>query len=450
MPLSRHRILLALILLGNALAFAGVDLVSQALTAALCVALVWDLKRMPPFPREAGWLLGALGFLYFLQLVPLPQGLRALLQPGYVDVMPTGWAPLSLAPWVTLEMAAHTVLLLILALVASRMAGTRSGVPALMLLIAATGVFSAVLGLISEGADTSTVLFFRNNVQGGSPYGAFVNRNHFAQAMEISMPAAMVFLAFALRRLPHPGATRQKAAISVLGSMAALAVGLGALLRTGSRGGALFLCLALLITAPLWRRSIGGGKPWLRWSVLLIVALVAGGLASTRLPDLRERMATLFAVEGMQGNSRLDYWRATLASFKRAPIPGSGAGSYPFVIAMDKPATGTLVLEQAHNDYLEWLSTTGIIGAGIALLLVVSTLRRLRPGMVRSLRGDYRYPLAGAAVALAATALHEAIGFGLQTPLNRYMLVLWIGMIWGMTNRFQRNAAPREVAANDV
>ncbi len=450
MPLSRHRVLLALILLGNAVAFAGVDPITQAMTALLGVALVWDLKKFPPVPKTIRYLLIALGGLWLLQLLPLPAMLRVLLQPGFASVMKPGWASLSLAPWRSIELGGHLILLFILALIASRMAGTRSGLPALMLLIGATGVLSAVLGLITEGADPSKVLFFRANVQGGGPYGAFVNHNHFAQGMEISLPAIMVLMAFALRRLPMPGAMRQKAAIGLLGSFVGLGVGFGALLRSGSRGGALFFLLALLITAPMWRRSIGGGKIWLRWPVIIALVLLAGSLAATRLPDLRERMSTLFLVEGVQGNSRLDYWDATLKSFRRAPLIGSGAGSYPYVISMDKPATGTMILEQAHNDYLEWLSTTGILGAAIGLGLIIAMIMMLQPGRVRRLRGDYRYPLAGASVALLATALHELIGFGLQTPLNRYMLALWIGLIWGMAHRFKETGRSRKEAADEL
>ena len=31
--------------------------------------------------------------------------------------------------------------------------------------------------------------------------------------------------------------------------------------------------------------------------------------------------------------------------------------------------------------------------------------------------------------------IHEIIGFGLQTPLNRYLLATWIGMMWGLAGR---------------
>jgi hypothetical protein len=47
-------------------------------------------------------------------------------------------------------------------------------------------------------------------------------------------------------------------------------------------------------------------------------------------------------------------------------------------------------------------------------------------------RLEFRYPLAGAGLALAAVALHEGVGFGLQSPLNRYLLAVWVGLVWGI------------------
>jgi len=103
---------------------------------------------------------------------------------------------------------------------------------------------------------------------------------------------------------------------------------------------------------------------------------------------------------------------------------------------MDKPATGDQILEQAHNDWMEWLATGGLAGAGVPALTVAGLARHLVRRGVRHLHLEFRYPLAGASVALVAKPLHEAVGFGLQTPLNRYLLAAWIGFAWG-ADRFR-------------
>jgi O-antigen ligase len=177
---------------------------------------------------------------------------------------------------------------------------------------------------------------------------------------------------------------------------------------------------------------------------LLVVAMT---FASTRLPELRDSFSQLLVVEGVEGNDRWDLWSGTAASFARSPLVGSGLGTYRHVIALDKPATGTAVLEQAHNDWLEWASTTGVAGVVLLILFVAALVAPLLPGRVRRLRFELRYPLAGAAVALLATALHETVGFGLQSPLNRYLAAVWVGLVWGIVIRVNDGRKRAGVAA---
>ena len=124
---SVHRVLLAALLVGNAVVFAGVDSPIKLLSAAIVLVLMIDLRRVPEVPsvvRAATWSFLALAVV---QLLPLPEGLRRLLQPGFVEVMAAGWAPLSLAPWSTIQVVASMVVVAGVALTAARMASTCIG-----------------------------------------------------------------------------------------------------------------------------------------------------------------------------------------------------------------------------------------------------------------------------------------------------------------------------------
>ena len=434
--ISRHRLAFGIILLGNAVAFAGVDPPTRLVTAVVVLLLILDLRRIPDVPRLhrlAGFIVAS---LVLVQLMPLPEMVRRVVEPGFAEVMASGWAPLSLAPWATLQAAASGVVVVGIALTAARIATTRSGLPVLLALLAGTGVLVAVLGLAGEAGAPEKVLLVRDNTGGGSPYGPFVNENHFAQAMELTLPAALVLLAVNARQLRASGGRRQLAAVMVLSSAVVTVVTVAAMLRSGSRGGALFLLVALALTFPLWLRPLRfRGRRWPAFVVGLVLIGVVGSLSWTRLPELEEGFRDLFAVEGVDGNTRWDLWAGTVRSWERSPVVGSGLGSYRHVIGMDKPATGRSVLEQAHNDWLEWASTTGLVGVAALLLFVVGATMSLVPWRVRRLRFEFRYALAGIALALVATAIHEIVGFGLQTPLNRYLLATWIGMLWGLAGR---------------
>jgi len=440
---SLHRALLALILAGNAVAFAGVDPLTRLLTAIIVLVLMIDLRRVPEIPAMVRAAAGGFLILAVVQLLPLPGGLRHLVQPGFAEVMAAGWAPLSLAPWSTIQVVASAMVVAGIALTAARMASTRSGLPTLLGIIAVTCGVIAVLGLAGESGAPGKVLLIRANTGGGGVYGPYVNSNHFAAGIELSLPAALVLLAAAVRNLPRPGSVRQRAAVTALGSAVVVVVASAAVLRSSSRGGVLFLAAALLLTAGLWLRPWRARRwPWVAGVSVLLV--VAGALAWTRLPELRDGFSELMAVDGVEGNTRWDVWAGTVDSFARSPVVGSGLGSYRYVIGLDKPATGTLVLEQAHNDWLEWASTAGVFGVVVLALFLAGVGVGLRPRRLRRLRFDLRYPLAGAAVALSATALHEFIGFGLQTPVNRYLLAAWVGLVWGVWKRVEESQGRRQ------
>ncbi len=142
-----HRALLATLLVGNTLVFAGVDPWTRFATAVIVVVLMVDLRRLPALPGPALWAAAGLAALVVVQLVPLPEIVRRLVQPGYAEVMRSGWAPLSLAPWSTVMTAASIFVAFAIALVAARMAGTRSGLPVLLALLAVTCGLIGVLGL---------------------------------------------------------------------------------------------------------------------------------------------------------------------------------------------------------------------------------------------------------------------------------------------------------------
>ncbi len=429
--LRLHRAVLAVILVGNAVAFGGVDPVTRALTAVLALVLVVDLRRLPEVPRLHRVAAAGFALLAALQLLPLPAGLRNFLQPGLAPFLPQGPYPLSAAPWATLEAAATVAVAGTVALTAARMAATRTGLPALLLVLGATGALAALLGLVTEPGLPGKVLLVRENTGGGGAYGPFVNRNHFALAMELTVPALLALLAAAARHLRIPGESRKTATIAMLASGSAVAVGVAALLRSGSRGGVLFLAAGLALTLPLWsrrRRRVSWAK------AAILAALVVGGalaMAWQQLPLLGDRFQELVALEGVDGNTRLDLWEGALRLWARSPAVGCGIGAFPFANGLDKPPTAQLVLRHAHNDWLEFLADGGLAGAVILLLLVAGLAIRLRPARLRELRFEHRYALAAAAAALVATGLHEVVGFGLRTPLNGLLAAAWVGLAWG-------------------
>ena len=46
--------------------------------------------------------------------------------------------------------------------------------------------------------------------------------------------------------------------------------------------------------------------------------------------------------------------------------------------------------------------------------------------------------------------VHEVVGSGLQSPLNRLLLAGWVGLIWGLSNNIEERRRTRQQRARDV
>lgn len=164
-----------------------------------------------------------------------------------------------------------------------------------------------------------------------------------------------------------------------LWSVAATAVIVVASLLTFSRSGALLLALllAFLFAVDLTRLKVG--RIFLAVAAMVAVVLGSQLLAETyNLPDIAQVMFSRFERAGETGGSGRAYlWSAVWDGFTQAVVFGQG-GRYSL------RAFG----HYAHNDYLEMLSSHGLVGFAlmtgmwlyIALFIAARSLaRRLAP-----------------------------------------------------------------------
>lgn len=80
------------------------------------------------------------------------------------------------------------------------------------------------------------------------------------------------------------------------------------------------------------------------------------------------------------GKIRTIVWKGALAIFRRYPLFGSGPETFAYSYYQDRPMEHNLVSEwdflynKAHNEYLNYLATTGAIGLGAYLIFCIGFL----------------------------------------------------------------------------
>ncbi|MCF6178391.1 MAG: tetratricopeptide repeat protein, partial [Geopsychrobacter sp.] len=109
----------------------------------------------------------------------------------------------------------------------------------------------------------------------------------------------------------------------------------------------------------------------------------------------------------------------SLHLFVSAPLTGSGAGTfiatYP---AWQTAITRGLVVDHAHNDYLEMLTDLGLIGFGLVCWFWLAFLKSVIPAWRQRRTRAARLISAGAFAGLCSILLHSLTDFNLAIPAN--------------------------------
>lgn len=329
----------------------------------------------------------------------------------------TVWNTISTDPSQTrffaLQMLALTAWLALL----YRYVNSERRVRVLVYTILAIAIVSAIFGILRQATQHQTG-FLLPLLRQGQGYGQFVNKNHFAYLMEMALGLG-IGMAIA------SGVKRERLLIY----FALLLPIWTALVLSNSRGGILAMLVQIVSAALLLSsRSLTALR------VGLVVVLVAGVLFGTLWLG-GDRLASNFGNASRElspaedaGVSRNEIWRATLKMFAAHPIAGVGLGGYWIGIAAYHDASGVMTPQEAHNDYLELLSSGGLIGFAIGVWFVVSVVREVR----RNLSLDGGYLRMGAILGIIGVAAHSLVDFGLHILINA---IVFLALIMIATNR---------------
>ena len=386
---------------------------------AICiVALIESLKNPLKRLEGASVLLPmlALSLLAFLQTLSL--GSRT--EPDL-----SIWNTISADPYQTrffaLQMLALTVLLALL----YRYASTEGRVRVLVYTVLAIAVASAVFGIMRQTTQQETG-FLLPLLKKNQGYGQFINKNHFAFLMEMAFGLGLGIIL-------GGGVARERVMIY----LALLFPVWTGLVLANSRGGILAMLAQVVVAVLLLISSSHDYQlPRIAQSTalraVLLVVLVGGILFGTFWVG-GDRLATNFENASSEipftatnaGASRNEIWRATLKMFAAHPIAGVGLGAYWIGITAYHEASGLMTPQEAHNDYLELLSSAGLIGLAVGIWFAVAVVRKIRQNLGTD-TGYKRAVRLGAVLGITGVAAHSLVDFGLHIMTNAVVFIVLI------------------------
>ena len=309
-----------------------------------------------------------------------------------------------------------------------RYANDERRIRVLVYTILAVAIASALFGILRHTTQQQIgfVLPLLKPAQG---YGQFINKNHFAYLMEMAFGLG---LGLALAG----GVKKDRLPIY----FALLLPIWTALVLSNSRGGILAMLVQIIVAALflMSRQSVA-----LR--AALVIVLVVGILFGTLWVG-GDRLASNFEAATNElsttraGASRNEIWRATLKMFAAHPILGVGLSGYWLGITAYHDASGLMTPQEAHNDYLELLSSGGVIGFAIGVWFAVAVVRAARRNL---LAGNMPTIRLGAILGIVGVAAHSLVDFGLHILVNA---IVFLALIMMATTRIDP-CHPRSSAA---
>jgi len=334
------------------------------------------------------------------------------------------------------------VFLFIAALVAANFWVSRERLNLLQKFLTVYGLALAVFGLVQYFAWDGRFYWLRQAPadEVTSPFGPFVSHSHFAGYLELLTPIPVALL---ITR-----GVRREARLFY--GFAAVMMGI-AILASLSRGGMIGIAaemITLVAFGVQWARNreawasayepTADSRPSdfalasrLRaraWVVGAVITAVALGIlwigpeplmkraGQARVTGEDPQAETFFASRGW-------IWRDTLAMIRSNPITGVGLGAYETAFPAYSHGDGSLLVGEAHNDYLQVLADGGLIGGALALWFIMVVLR----SVVRGLRA--RDPLCaglamGAGAGITGMLAHSFFDFNLQLPAHALLFLL--------------------------
>ncbi len=377
-----------------------------------------------PVPEVPGWrALLALNVLVLGQLLPLPPSLLARVSPGSFAAYCIGapesvasqWFPITVNPAQTFRGLLFLGGMSLLYATVFREFRQQRWCRRLCGALVVAGVLLTLAALVQEASSEPRKVYgMWTPTPDWAVFGPYVNRNHLAGFLAVVAPLGLAFAFESVqaasrewRRVGFWAALGGPAGSAAFLRPAAAAFVIIGLLASQSRGGFVAFVVSLPVFLLMSRHR-------------LRVALVAVPLALLAIVTIDlNPMLRGFETRGF---NRWELWADMLPLVGLFPAFGVGLNAFgtaywPYQASHIREFYG-----ETHNEYLQILLDTGLVGVGIACVLGARLLRAALASVgAGALRG-------GIFAALAASGVHALVSFNWQIPANATAAVALCGL----------------------
>jgi O-antigen ligase len=261
------------------------------------------------------------------------------------------------------------------------------------------GALYAFWALAQDLTSNGKIFWVRSIHFHGAIFGTYVNRDHYAGLMEMLLPIPLTL------SMSHLLLWEKRTLIGFCGALMASTIFL-----CGSRGGMIAFVLEMVLLAIL---TFGGGRrlPALVAYILLCISIVGFILLSNNGPGLAR-------IGDLNVGNRPQIVKDSLKMFTKRPLIGWGLATFPIVYPRYRSFYTNLFINEAHNDYVQLLVETGVLGFALMIWFLIQLYRR---GFSQLQNWQNHWDKALSVSALTACTgilVHSLVDFNLHIPAN--------------------------------
>lgn len=283
----------------------------------------------------------------------------------------------------------------------------------------------AILAIIQYGKNDDYFYFGIPRLRENTSHGTYPNPDHLSTFMFIMLPFAIALCIYNLRSMKyhHKGKSKNQKIILAICYFFATLFLLAASFFTGSRAGIALTFLAFILAYAALTRYSNIKTKLIAISVISLLAI------SVLLLTDASFFVRRFIAENPFLDGRWQIFSNTYAGIENFFPFGSGPGTFPDVYRLFQPMEQRGFINHAHNDYLELIFDTGLLGIIIIIsffILFIKQWSKLPPARKRS----FRYIQIASGISLLLFLLHAIVEFNLHDVNNVLLFALLTGIVF--------------------
>lgn len=289
--------------------------------------------------------------------------------------------------------------------------------------VLAIAAAEASLAMIQFSTGSEFFYFGIPILKQGIALGTYPNPDHFVLLMEIAIPLTLALVAYELQhgRKRNDDGSRSMLLYIIYGILIVLFI--SAAFFSGSRAGIPLALLGAYLSYRVFMRIKGRQHQVLSIFIIITIAVIL--LSFFNLTPVINR----FLSNNPFLDGRWAIFSNTWEGIKTFFPLGSGPGTFPDIYRIFQPIEQTGFINHAHNDYLELLFETGLLGVlfiNVFFYLSIKRWIKVKRFRVRQIH----FVRIGAGISIFVMLLHSILEFNMHDVTNILFFAVLAGIFF--------------------